>query len=619
MSPTRSSNRKCITRLWRCLLLGLFMVFTACSKQHEQQQTAVTPAPPAAPTRLSAIAGDGEVFLTWNSVANAKHYNLYVATTPPLSPQTTLTTANGRKITNATSPFSLDKLDNGITYYFAVTAANDGGEGPASPTASATPTAPQQIPAAPQHLQGRYDHGDITLSWDPVDGARRYTLYLARQAGVSPQSVKNLGGGTSLSDVTSPHTISDLHKNAAYYFVVTAQNDTGESPPSEEIKVAPPAPPALNAPVALKAAVGDGTVALSWSRMAGARSYKVFVARHPEAKAITHFETTHHRYTVHKLQNGATYYFTVTARYAGGESAPSTAVSATPHSLAKPPPAPGGLQAAAGDKHITLSWMASSGAQSYRLYAATARGITPRTVTKLPGGIIINDITSPYTLDHLENGKTFHLLLTAVNQAGESPPSAEITATPQAAPGTPLPPSAGAQAPFLKLDATGRPLTEQRATFERQPWACVKSIQDGLTWEVKQTEPGLHYRSNTYIWRRTGSNAAPARDDTHSCTGSACDTASYVEAVNAQGYCGFHDWRLPTRAELHSLLDRSAVYPAPTINTDYFPNTVNSYYWTATPNPNDERLAWFVYFGSGYEYYDLKSTPFAVRLVRGHR
>ena len=57
---------------------------------------------------------------------------------------------------------------------------------------------------------------------------------------------------------------------------------------------------------------------------------------------------------------------------------------------------------------------------------------------------------------------------------------------------------------------------------------------------------------------------------------------------------------------------------APTINVDYFPNTVNSYYWTASANAFDQRLAWFVYFGSGYEYYDLKTAPFAVRLVRGH-
>ena len=62
----------------------------------------------------------------------------------------------------------------------------------------------------------------------------------------------------------------------------------------------------------------------------------------------------------------------------------------------------------------------------------------------------------------------------------------------------------------------------------------------------------------------------------------------------------------------------SQARPAPTINVDYFPNTVNSYYWTASANAYDQRLAWFIYFGSGYEYYDLKTAPFAVRLVRGH-
>jgi hypothetical protein len=156
-------------------------------------------------------------------------------------------------------------------------------------------------------------------------------------------------------------------------------------------------------------------------------------------------------------------------------------------------------------------------------------------------------------------------------------------------------------------------LIDQGIAFDQQRWACVKSTETGLIWEVKSPESGLHYRGNTYSWQQSGPNASTA-----TCTGSACNTSAYVQAVNAQGYCGFDDWRLPTRDELHTLVDRNTVYPAPTINVDYFPNTVNSYYWTASANAYDQRLAWFIYFGSGYEYYDLKTAPFAVRLVRGH-
>ena len=58
----------------------LFTLITGCSgDQHDKQQApTITETAPAAPTRLSAIAGDAEVFITWDSVPRAKRYNLYV-------------------------------------------------------------------------------------------------------------------------------------------------------------------------------------------------------------------------------------------------------------------------------------------------------------------------------------------------------------------------------------------------------------------------------------------------------------------------------------------------------------------------------------------------------------
>ena len=549
MSPTRNLSIKGITPIGGSFLLFcLLTLTTGCSSdQHDQQQApTVIETAPAAPTRLSAIAGDAEVFITWDAVPDAKRYNLYVASAAPASPQTILTTPGGEKIANVTSPYSLGKLDNGHTYYFGVTAENDGGEGPASPTASAVPMAPPQAPAAPQHLRASHDHGDITLSWDPVEDAQRYTLYYARQPGVSPQSMTTLQGGSSLSNASSPHTFRDLKNNGAYYFVVTAQNDAGESPPSTEVNVMQEALPlSLAAPGKLRAVAGDGSVALTWSKVAEAKNYQVFISTRPGEEASTPIRTTGNHYLVRKLSNGTPYYFSVIAQNDAITGARSVEVTATPRSPAPPPPPPGKVEA-----------------------------------------------------------------------AGEGTVGAEVSATPQAqqaATPTPTSTTEAQPAPFIKLDGAGRPLTDQGIAFDQQRWACVKSTETGLIWEVKSPEPGLHYRGNTYSWQQSGPNAGAS-----ACTDSDCTTTAYVRAVNARGYCGFHDWRLPTRDELRALVNRNAVYPAPTINVDYFPNTVNSYYWTASANAYDRRLAWFIYFGSGYEYYDLKTAPFAVRLVRGH-
>jgi len=592
----------------------LFVLITGCSgDQHDQQQApTVTETAPAAPTRLSAIAGDAEVFITWDSVPHAKHYNLYVASAAPALPHTILTAPGSEKIANVTSPYSLGKLDNGHTYFFGVTAENDGGEGPASPVASAVPMAPQQAPAAPLHLRASYDHGDITLNWDPVENAQRYNLYFARQPGVTPQSVTTLQGGSSLSNANSPYTFHDLKGKPPFYFVVTAQNDAGESLPSNELKTAQPALPLnMATPRGLRAVAGDGSVALTWSRVAEAKDYLVFISTQPGDKASTPIRTTSNRYLVRKLKNGITYYFSISAQNDAVTGTRSVEVSATPRNPVKRPPPPEKIEATGGDGDIRISWIPSGKALNYRLYAATAPGITPQTVASLPGGMRVNEVSSPYTLNNLENGKTYYLVVSAVNAAGEGAVSAEVSATPRA----PAPTSANEvqPGPFIKLDEKGRPLINQGFTFDQQRWTCVKSTESGLIWEVKSPEPGLHYRGNTYSWQQTGPNAGTA-----TCSGSACNTSAYVQAVNARGYCGFNDWRLPTRDELHALVDRDAVYPAPTIDVDYFPNTVNSYYWTASANAYDQRLAWFIYFGSGYEYYDLKTAPFAVRLVRGH-
>lgn len=58
--------------------------------------------------------------------------------------------------------------------------------------------------------------------------------------------------------------------------------------------------------------------------------------------------------------------------------------------------------------------------------------------------------------------------------------------------------------------------------------------------------------------------------------------------TQAQGsdYCtaldlaGHHDWRLPSRIELLSLVNVNRYYPS--INTDYFPATQAYWYWTSS-------------------------------------
>jgi hypothetical protein len=171
---------------------------------------------------------------------------------------------------------------------------------------------------------------------------------------------------------------------------------------------------------------------------------------------------------------------------------------------------------------------------------------------------------------------------------------------------------------FTKLSSSGSPLTNQDAVYTVTQWSCVRDNVTGLMWEVKTTDGGLRDQNNTYTWFNPDADengGAPGRPDGGECTGSACDTHAFVEAANAEGICGYSDWRMPTRPELRTIVDYQATFPS--IPVDYFPNTVASSFWSAEPNETYPNFAWHTDFKFGLaSYYYFKSGPKSVRLVR---
>jgi hypothetical protein len=80
---------------------------------------------------------------------------------------------------------------------------------------------------------------------------------------------------------------------------------------------------------------------------------------------------------------------------------------------------------------------------------------------------------------------------------------------------------------------------------------------------------------------------------------------------------GHHDWRLPSRIELVSLLDTTRTQPS--IDADAFPGTPSDWFWTSSLAVDDPRAAWYVYFYFGYPKTDDVSGRFSVRCVREDR
>jgi Glycoside hydrolase family 44/PA14 domain/Fibronectin type III domain len=87
------------------------------------------------------------------------------------------------------------------------------------------------------------------------------------------------------------------------------------------------------------------------------------------------------------------------------------------------PPAPTGLDATAGEGRVTLNWNAAPTADSYNVYRGTASGGEALLQSGITG--------TTFTDTAVTNGTTYHYQVTAVNAAGESSRSAEVSARPQ--------------------------------------------------------------------------------------------------------------------------------------------------------------------------------------------
>ena len=152
-------------------------------------------------------------------------------------------------------------------------------------------------------------------------------------------------------------------------------------------------------------------------------------------------------------------------------------------------------------------------------------------------------------------------------------------------------------------------------------WACVRDLHSGLVWEVKSRKPGLHHYQRTFSWYEPASQAnggLPGTPGATDCAQPPCDTHGLVQAVNAAGWCGAHDWRLPSREELRSLVDYAIPYPGPALDSSYFPNALPQFYWSASPAAGNPEEAWGIGFAFGFDYAYPKSNRAWVRLVRGH-
>jgi hypothetical protein len=164
---------------------------------------------------------------------------------------------------------------------------------------------------------------------------------------------------------------------------------------------------------------------------------------------------------------------------------------------------------------------------------------------------------------------------------------------------------------FTKLDASGTPLADQSVDYATTPWSCVQDNVTGLVWEVKTTTADIHNKDLTYKWGGITAIGLGHQD----AEGTYYDDWDVlVNGTNTESLCGFDNWRVPMVDELSGIANQGTFNPA--IDTNYFPNTVPTLFWSSSPVADVGSNAWVVLFDYGYGIDYIRGIDFRVRLVR---
>ncbi len=191
---------------------------------------------PAAPTGVTATAGNAQVMIAWSASSGATSYHVKRGT------------ASAGPFTQIAAPtsttFTDTGLTNGTTYFYVVSALNSAGESANSTAASAKPTAPSQsqtqIPPVPTSLIATAGNAQISLTWAISSGATSYHVKRSTTTG-GPYTQVSAPTATAFTDTS-------LTNGTKYFYVVSALNTAGESANSAEANATPTAPPANQTP-----------------------------------------------------------------------------------------------------------------------------------------------------------------------------------------------------------------------------------------------------------------------------------------------------------------------------------------------------------------------------------
>ena len=396
-----------------------------------------------APTALAAVAGDGQVSLSWTAPATTGGSAITgyrIDTTSDGGVTWTIAIAD----TGSTATTRiLTGLSNGTTYGFRIAALTSAGSGLPGASVAATPYGAAATPTA---LIATPDNGQVSLSWTaPTD---------AGGAAISGYQIeRSVSGGAFtvlIADTASTATstvIGGLTNGTTYAFRVSARTAGGVGAASSPTSAVPFT--SAGSPTAVTAVAAASSVALSWTAPSfeGGRAITGYLVEQSAdggvtwTTAIADTASTTTSATVSGLTSGLIYSFRIAAittdvptsrTIIGVRSAVVTSVPFTT------PAAPTALAGSASDTQVALSWTAptsNGGAPitGYRIERSTDSGANWTEVTANTGTTSTTALVTGLT-----NGTAYTFRVSARNAAGVGTVSSTIASTPFTSASSPL-------------------------------------------------------------------------------------------------------------------------------------------------------------------------------------
>ncbi len=425
----------------------------------------------AIPTRLTAVAGNGQVTLSWTAPTTPPaSYNIYYST----SRLVTIGGAGVTMVNTATANAVIGGLTNGTTYYFRVTdnlatVANLSLEMASTPQAAAPAGAPTGLTVTPGAAQ-------VTLSWTPVGGAASHNVYYGNGFNIYYGTIEAYDPVANIWTTKAPMPTPRYGSTVSVVNgLIYAIGGWGGWPELAMVEIYNPATNTWSTTVpANTATTALGTAGAALTPMPTARDdfgYAVLngviyaiggdinafnnAARTPCCTTIVEaYDTVTNRWVAKTAMptqrddfdasvvdgviygiagsrdgvfSGATTVNPDPALDAAWMAANNGGFSLTVNEAfsISTIPVPGGVAATAGANQATLTWNAVTGATSYNIYWSNKAGVsTTANSAKITG------VTSPHVHTGLTAGMWYYYVVTAVTASGESLPSNEVAVKP---------------------------------------------------------------------------------------------------------------------------------------------------------------------------------------------